>query len=429
MLKSIKNLWLLKDLRKKILITTFILLIVRSIDQIPLPGINTSELAAFFSSNQILGLLDVFSGGALSSFSIGFMGVGPYITASIIMQLLGYVIPALEELQKEGEYGKQKYNQYTRLLTVPLCFIQGFGMISILKNQGVLSEITPMLFIDSLIVVTAISMFFMWLGENISEIGIGNGISLIISINIIGGLPAQIRNTIATVSAGGIIDTSKIIGLISFVAISILTIIFIVIMNEAIRKIPISYARRIVGRLQTTPIDTYLPVKINVAGVIPIIFALSIIVFPSIIFKYLSSAKSTLISNFSREMVRLFDPNHIFYGIFYFILVILFTYFYASIVFKPSQVAENLQKSGGFIPGVRPGKETQNFISNVLNRITLPGALFLGIIAILPFIIQKITHISTLVLGGTSILILVSVILDTSSQIKSHLLTRSYENY
>ncbi|TSC93906.1 MAG: preprotein translocase subunit SecY [Candidatus Berkelbacteria bacterium Licking1014_85] len=357
------------------------------------------------------------------------MGVGPYITASIIMQLLGYVIPALEELQKEGEYGKQKYNQYTRLLTVPLCFIQGFGMISILKNQGVLSEITPMLFIDSLIVVTAISMFFMWLGENISEIGIGNGISLIISINIIGGLPAQIRNTIATVSAGGIIDTSKIIGLISFVAISILTIIFIVIMNEAIRKIPISYARRIVGRLQTTPIDTYLPVKINVAGVIPIIFALSIIVFPSIIFKYLSSAKSTLISNFSREMVRLFDPNHIFYGIFYFILVILFTYFYASIVFKPSQVAENLQKSGGFIPGVRPGKETQNFISNVLNRITLPGALFLGIIAILPFIIQKITHISTLVLGGTSILILVSVILDTSSQIKSHLLTRSYENY
>lgn len=429
MFDSLKNLWLLKDLRRKILLTVIILLIVRTIDHIPLPSINTEELATFFSSNQLLGLLDVFSGGALSNFSIGFMGVGPYITASIIMQLLAYVIPSLEELQKEGESGRQKINQYTRLLTVPLGIIQGFGMVTILNKQGVLPDISTFPLLVLLLTTTATTIFFMWLGENISESGIGNGISLIISVNILGGIPVQIRNTIATISASGVVDTGKLTGAFSFIILSILTIVFIVIMNEAIRKIPISYARRVVGRLQTTVIDTYLPIKVNVAGVIPIIFALSIIVFPGIISNYFQQAKSPIIANFARNMTRWLDPNHLFYGILYFLLVIGFTYFYATIVFKPKEVAENLQKQGGFIPGIRPGKETQTFLANVLNRVTLPGSIFLGIIAILPFIVQRLTHITTFVLGGTSILILVSVILETYSQIKAHLLTRSYETY
>ncbi|KKP89235.1 MAG: Protein translocase subunit SecY [Berkelbacteria bacterium GW2011_GWA2_35_9] len=429
MLKTLKNLWQLKDLRKKILVTTIILLIVRVIDQIPLPGIQTNQLQEFFSSNQLLGLLDIFSGGSLSRFSIGFMGVGPYITASIIMQLMTYIIPSLEDLQKEGEYGKNKINQYTRLLTVPMSIIQSFGLISLLKNQGVIVELTPLILGLSILVSTATSVFYMWLGENISESGIGNGISLIITINIIGGMPSQINNTISAITAGGIIDSTMLNGLFIFAVTSILTIFFIVIMNDAIRKIPISYARQSSFKTSGQIIDTYLPIKVNIAGVIPIIFALSFIVIPGILGRYLQNAKSEYLVNFSKTLVRIFDPNHIFYGISYFILVILFTYFYSSIVFKPKDVAENLQKQGGFIPGIRPGKETENFVSYVLNRITLPGSIFLGIIAISPFLVQKYTHITTLVLGGTSILILVSVILDTSSQIKAHLISRSYEIY
>lgn len=429
MLKILKNLWQLKDLRKKILVTILILLLVRIIDQIPLPGIQTNQLKEFFSSNQLLGLLDIFSGGSLSRFSIGFMGVGPYITASIIMQLLTYVVPSLEELQKEGEYGKGKINQYTRLLTIPMSIIQSFGLISLLKSQGVITELTPIVLGLSILVSTATSVFFMWLGENITESGIGNGISLIITINIIGGMPNQIKNTISAITAGGIIDSTMLNGLVIFLAISILTIIFIVIMNDAIRKIPISYARQSSFKTSGQVIDTYLPIKVNIAGVIPIIFALSFIVIPGILGRYFQNAKSATIVNFSKTIVRLFDPNHIFYGIAYILLVILFTYFYSSIVFKPSDVADNLQKQGGFIPGIRPGKETEKFISFILNRITLPGSIFLGIIAISPFIVQRYTHITTLVLGGTSILILVSVILDTSSQIKAHLISRSYEIY
>lgn len=429
MLKILKNLWQLKDLRKKILVTVLILLLVRVVDQIPLPGIQTNQLQEFFSSNQLLGLLDIFSGGSLSRFSIGFMGVGPYITASIIMQLMSYIVPSLEELQKEGEYGKGKINQYTRLLTIPMSIIQSFGLISLLKSQGVIVELTPLILGLSILVSTATSIFFMWLGENITESGIGNGISLIITINIIGGMPNQIKNTISAITAGGIIDSTMLNGLLIFLAVSILTIIFIVIMNDAIRKIPISYARQSSFKTSGQVIDTYLPIKVNIAGVIPIIFALSFIVIPGILGGYFQNAKSVSIVNFSKTLVRLFDPNHVFYGVAYFVLVILFTYFYSSIVFKPSDVAENLQKQSGFIPGTRPGKETEKFISFVLNRITLPGSIFLGIIAISPFIVQKYTHITTLVLGGTSILILVSVILDTSSQIKAHLISRSYEIY
>lgn len=417
------------DLRYRIIFTTVLLILFRFIAHIPLPWIDRSQLQNFFSGNQLLGLLNIFSGGALSNLSIGFMAVGPYITSSIIIQLLGYVIPSLEALQREGEQGRQILSQYIRLLTIPLGLVQSFGLITILQRQGVLSSFSPQHLAVMLIVSTAATILIMWIGELISEQGIGNGISLIITAGIIGGIPTQITDTYAIVAGGGILDSAKLFGIIAFLIVSILTVSFIIFVNDAVRRIPISYARRVIGRRSFGGVDTYLPLKINTAGVIPIIFALSIIVFPGLIARYLEQAKSPFISHGATAISRILDPNGIVYGIIYFILVVAFTYFYTAIVFKPTDVAENLQKQGGFIPGIRPGKETILYLSRAMSRITLPGALFLGIIAILPFIIQSVTRINTLIIGGTSILIIVSVIMDTISQIKAHLATQSYDHY
>lgn len=431
-IEKLKLIFKLPDLRLKIIITLLLLLAVRILAHIPLPGVDLATLRQFFQNNQIFGFLNLFSGGTMSNFSIILMGVGPYITASIIMQLLGHVIPALENLQKEGEYGQRKINQYTRILTVPLAAIQAYGMIRILESaksaqQGLSFSITGFDLLVAIIVVTGGSILLMWLGEMISESGIGNGISLIIAMGIIAGLPNMAKNTLALVYEGGL-DTSKLIGLVIFVLIAVLVVAIIVLINEGQRNIPVSYAKRVRGMRMVGGADTHLPLRVNQAGVIPIIFALALLVFPATIARFFENSNVGAIASLSHKIVLLFQ-NNTFYGVAYFFLVVAFTYFYTAIVFDPVRIAENLQKQGGFVPGIRPGTQTISYLKKILNRVTLTGSIFLGVIAVLPFIVQAITHINTLVLGGTGILIIVSVILETQRQLNAMLATRSYDNF
>ncbi len=431
-LPQLRQFLLNKDLRNKAIYTIVLLVLVRILAHIPLPGVDLVALREFFSQNQIFGLLNLFSGGTMENFSIILMGVAPYITASIVMQLLPMVIPQLEELQKEGEQGQQKINQYTRYLTIPLALIQSYGMIFILtRGAGGQDPILPgglagFNLISALITVTAGTVFLMWLGELISENGLGNGVSLIIILGIVAGIPTMVRNTLALIFVGGATDWSKLIGLIVFVLIAIAIVAFIVLVAEGERKIPVTYARRIRGNRAYGGVDNYLPLRVNQGGVIPIIFALSVILLPGTIAKFLEGAKSVSLASFATKMSNFFTNDWV-YGVLYFVLVIAFNYFYTAIIFNTERVSENLQKQGGFIPGIRPGRETKNYLSQLLYRINFSGGLFLGIIAILPFIVQAITKIPTLVIGGTGILILVSVILDTMRQIKSQLLMRSYQ--
>ncbi|MGA2666955.1 MAG: preprotein translocase subunit SecY [Patescibacteria group bacterium] len=420
--ETFKQIFTLPDLRKRILYAVSLLVIVRVLAHIPLPGVNIDELRNFFGRNQIFGLLNMFSGGSMQNFSVIMMGVGPYITSSIIFQLLGMVIPSLEELQKEGEAGQEKINYWTRILTVPLAIVQSFAMLSLLKSQGIVSSWTPFQLITMIISITAGTILLMWLGELISENGIGNGVSLIITLGIIAGLPTQVRNTLA------VLDTSKIIGLIIYGIIALGVIVLIVLVNEGQRQIPVSYARRIRGLKAYGGVDTHLPIRVNTGGVIPIIFAMSIMLFPGVIAKYFTQAKAAWLAGTATYVSNLFSNNW-FYGILYFVLVIAFTFFYTGIILKPDQIAENLQKQGGFVPGVRPGTETSNYLSGIISRINLTGAVFLGVIAVLPFIVQAVTHINTLVVGGTGVLIMVSVIIETMRQIQAQLVMRQYEAY
>jgi len=421
-LDTAKQIFLLPDLRKKLLYAAFLLFIARILAHIPLPGVDIVALRGFFERNQIFGLLNMFSGGAMQNFSIIMMGVGPYITASIIMQLLGMVVPAIEELQKEGEQGQQKINYWTRIITVPLALIQAYAMLNLLKNQQIVPSWTPIQLAVMLISITAGTILLMWIGELISENGIGNGVSLIITLGIVAGIPTQIRNTLK------IIQSSQIMSLIIFGIIAIAVVILIVIVNEARRQIPVSYARRIRGLKAYGGVDTHLPIRVNTAGVIPIIFAMSLMIFPGVAAKFFTQAKSEWLANAANFISNLFS-NNLFYGVLYFLLVIGFTFFYTSMVLKPKQIAENLQKQGGFIPGVRPGTETESYISYIVSRINLTGALFLGIIAVLPFVMQSVTRINTLAIGGTGVLIMVSVIIETMRQIQAQLLMRQYESY
>ena len=420
--ETFKQIFTLPDLRKRILLAVGLLIIARLLAHIPLPGVDLEELRNFFGRNQIFGLYNMFSGGAMENFSIIMMGVGPYITATIIVQLLTMVIPALEELQKEGASGQEKINYWTRILTVPLALLQSYAMLSLLKSQQIITSWTPLQLAVMLISITAGTILLMWIGELISENGIGNGVSLIITLGIIAGIPAQVRNTLA------ILDTGKIIGLIIFGLIALAVVVLIVIVNEGQRQIPVSYARRVRGLKSYGGVESHLPIRVNTGGVIPIIFAMSIMIFPGVAAKFVSQARSEWLSTAANWISNLFNNNW-FYGVFYFVLVIAFTFFYSSIVLKPTQIAENLQKQGGFVPGLRPGKETANYLSRIISRINLTGAAFLGIIAILPFIVQALTNINTLVLGGTGVLIMVSVIIETMRQIQAQLLMRQYEMY
>jgi preprotein translocase subunit SecY len=412
----------MKDLRNRILYVVVLLVVARILAHVPLPGVDLAALRSFFARNQIFGLFNMFSGGAMSNFSIIMMGVGPYITATIIFQLLGMIIPSLGELNKEGESGRAKVNYWTRIATVPLALVQSYSMIRILQGQGILTTLEPLQWATILISITAGTILLMWVGEIISENGIGNGVSLLIALGIISGIPGEIRNTFQ------ILDANMYIGLIIFGLIGIGVVGLIVLANEGTRQIPVSYARRIRGLKSYGGVDTFLPIRVNSAGVIPIIFAMSILLVPGVVAKFLQNARTEWLSQGATAVANFFQ-NNLYQGIFYFVLVVAFTYFYTGIVLKPVDMAENLQKQGGFIPGIRPGTETANYLSKVILYITLSSAIFLGLVAVLPYIVQAITNINTLVLGGTGVLIMVSVIIETMRQVQAQLAMRSYDQY
>jgi preprotein translocase subunit SecY len=422
-LRTIINAWKVTELRRKLLFTAAIFIVFRFAAHIPVAGIDTLALRQLFERNQLLGLLDIFSGGTLANFSIMALGLNPYINASIIFQLLTMVIPRLEELQKEGEYGRQKINQYTRILTVPLAAVQSLGMYALLKNQQIIIGLSPLDLVGLVVTMVAGTIFLMWLGELISEYGIGNGISMLIFAGIVSRYPVQIGQTVA------IFEPGNLFNLIVFLVMALAVIAAIVVVDEASRKIRIQYARRIRGRKIYGGQSTYLPLKINQAGVIPIIFAVSLILLPSMLGNFLQGVPNPTIAKVATGLANLFQPGGLIYNLTYFFLVVGFTYFYTAVVFNPDKIAEEIRKYGGFIPGIRPGQPTADYLNRILNRITLAGAIFLGLIAILPSLAQSLTGVATMTIGGTGILIVVSVILETTRQLEAMLVMRSYEGF
>ncbi len=419
---KITLLFKIKDLRKKILFVLAIMVVFRIAANIPIPGIDVSQLQSFFQQNQLFGLMNVFTGGALSNLSLVMLGLGPYITAVIILQLLTMIFPQLERMYKEeGEAGKQKFNQYGRILTVPLAVLQGYAMLTLFKNQGLIGEISSFSMITSIFTITAGAVFLMWLGELMSEKGIGNGISLLIFAGIVARTPIEIRNLFVTW------DPAKTPSYLAFLVMAIVIIAGVVIITEGRRNIPISYAKRVRGHRIYGGVSTYLPMNINPAGVIPIIFALSIMLFPGMIANFFAGSGG-LIGTFAKATANIFQSPWI-YGIFYFALVILFTFFYTAVTFDPKAIASNLQKMGGFVPGIRPGKTTSDFIHHILNRVLLVGAIFLGLIAVMPSMVQGFTGVQafSFAIGGTALLIVVSVVLELRRQVNAQLTMRDYE--
>lgn len=415
--------WTVPEVRKKIIFTALILVIFRLFAHIPVSGVNIASLKALFSQNQFLGLLDIFSGGTLANFSVMALGLNPYINASIILQLLTIVFPSLEALSKEGESGRQKINQYTRILTVPLAVLQAIGMFALLKSQHIIANLTPIQLLGFVITMTAGTMLLVWFGELISEKGVGNGISLLIFAGIVGRLPVAFGQTASTATA------ENSFNLIIFVALAIFVIGSIVIINEATRQITVLYAKRVKGNKMYGGQSTHLPLRLNQAGVIPIIFAVSLVLLPSIISNYFISSKNTFFHYLAVGVSSGFNPNGIIYNALYFFFVVGFTYFYTAVIFNPKKISEDIQKYGGFIPGVRPGVATANYLNYVLTRITLAGALFLGFIAIFPTIARMFTGVQTLLLGGTGVIIVVSVVLETVKTIEAQLVMRNYESF
>jgi preprotein translocase subunit SecY len=408
------------DIRRKLVVSAAILVIFRLVAHIPAAGIDRASLQALFLGSPLLSLLDVFSGGTLANFSIMALGLTPYINASIIMQLMTYVIPQLEELSKEGEYGREKINQYTRFFAVPLSTLQAFGMYTLLRGQGIIPTLSVAALVGLVISMAAGAMFAVWLGELITEYGISNGISFLIFTGIVARLPVTLGQSVAVVSSQDLLKVAV------FIALAIVIIGLIVFMNEATRQIPINYARR-VGRAVASA--SYLPLRLNQAGVIPIIFAVSLVLMPSLISQFLSSVENPQVSQLASRLATAFNPQSFIYNMVYFLLVFGFTYFYTAIVFNPEKISENLQKSGGFIPGIRPGSQTTKYLGNVLNRITLVGASFLGLIAILPSFFQGAIGVANLAIGGTGILIVVSVVLELTREIEAQLVMRKYEGF
>jgi preprotein translocase subunit SecY len=401
---SILNAFRAPDIRRRILFVLGVLIVFRALAHVPVPGADPTKLAQFFNNNALFGLLDLFSGGGLSRFSVVGLGVNPYINASIIMQLMTGVIPALTALQREGEYGRNRINQYTRYLAVPLAILQSYGFLAVLNQAGVLNtrfDLASFETLTQIVTLTAGSILLMWLGELITEKGIGNGISFIIFAGIVGRAPQAI---------GTFLDSPNIAALVIFAIFGVFAIAAIVFVTEGQRRIPIQYASRVRGRRMYQGGTTFLPLRVNQAGVIPIIFAVSILLFPSQIAGYFAQSQVTLVKDIATFFVNTFGPsNLIVYGSLYFLLTVGFTYFYTAFTFKPDETAEQLRKNGGFIPGIRPGRPTQDYLARVVNRITVAGALFLGIVAVAPFVFQAfIPSLAGLSLGGTSILIVVS---------------------
>jgi len=417
---KIKLIWTDTVLRKRVLFVLFALVIFRLLSAIPIPGIDTLELNRFLTNNQFFGILNIFSGGGLSNLSIIMLGVGPYITSSIIMQLLTIMVPALKRIyHEEGEAGRRKFTQYSRLLTIPLAAIQGFSLLAILQSQNILGNLTVFNRITDLIIVISGSMLLMWIGELMSEFGIGNGVSMIIFAGIVSRIPAEVSQLLFT------FDVSQIPLYLMFIAAGILVIAGVVVVTEAERPIPVTYAKRVRGMKMYGGGSTYLPLRVNQAGVIPIIFALSLLLFPQMIGNFLASSSNAVLLSISKILMS-FSQTSVLYAVLYFILVFLFTYFYTAVTFDPEALSVNLQKNGAFIPGIRPGLSTSQYISKVLSRITLLGAVFLGFIAVLPLIIRSLTGITAIALGGTALLIVVSVVLDLIKKVDAQVSMREY---
>ena len=426
-MNKLSLIWKTTDLRNKILIVLGLLFVTRILAHIPIAGIDISGLKNFLAQSQFFNLLDIFSGGGLTNFSIAMLGVGPYITASIIMQLLTIVIPSWAEMSKEGgEAGRAQLNQYTRYLAIPLALIQGFGTIRLLQSQGgaaVLGNFSPFQWFTVLLSITTGTMLLMWIGEIMSEFDIGNGVSLIIFAGIVSRIPANFSFLTSWY------DSSKLPIVLAFAAMILIVIAGVVLVTEAQRNIPIAYAKRVRGNKMFGGVDTHLPLRLNQAGVIPIIFAISVMIFPAMIAQFFINAKTAALANLAAKTIALFNKQGTFYAVAYFILVMAFTYFYTAVVFNPEEIAENVQKNGGFVPGLRPGSQTADFLSNVLNRITLAGAFFLAVIAVLPLILQNYTGTTSLTFGGTSLLIVVSVVIEVIKKVEAQLTMHDYEGF
>ena len=421
MWEKIDRIWKIKEIRKSILFVLGMLLIFRVAAHVPVPGVNIENLRKFLEGNQVLGILNMFSGKTLQNFSLVMLGVAPYITSSIIFQLLQMVVPSLEELAKEGEAGQQKIQLYTRLATVPLAFLQAFSLIQLLKRSQV--EILPNLntfsFVTIMLTVTAGTVFLMWIGELITEKKIGNGTSLLIFSGIVASLPTAIQNIIVNY------NPSDLFTYIAFALIIVVTIVGVVVISEGQRNIPVQYAKQAIGSRRFSGANSTLPLRINMAGVIPIIFAISLILFPSMIAQFFVN-HAGIVGSIAKYVTTLFQ-NQLFYGVLYFVMVFGFTYFYTAVVFQPQKIAENLQRQGGYIPGIRPGKETEVYLAKIMSRLIFTGALFLGLIAILPLLLQAVTGTQSLAIGGTSLLIVVSVAIETTKQIDAQLTVYEYD--
>lgn len=420
-LQKIKLLWSNPDIRNRILFLLGALLVFRVLANIPVPGIDATRLESFLGDNQFFGLLNLFSGGGLSALSIVMLGVGPYITASIILQLLTVMVPSIKSMyHEEGEAGRRRFTQYSRLLTLPLALIQGFGFLTLLEQQQAIGSLSLFDTFINVIIIAAGSMLLTWIGELISEFGIGNGVSIMIFAGIVAGLPTQVQQFFFN------FDASQLPILLAFIIASILIVVGIVIINEAVRPVPITHSRQVAGGRNLVSASPTLPLKLNQAGVMPIIFALSILLFPQMIFNLLAS--STLNPRFAEfsQMMNEFFNNLFLYGFVYFILVFLFTFFYTAITFDIHETATNLQKQGAYITGVRPGEQTESYLERVMTRVTFIGAIFLGLIAVLPIIMQSITGNQSLAIGGTALLIVVAVVIDLVKRLDAQVAMQQY---
>lgn len=426
LIQAMRDMFMLPDLRRRLLFTLGILVVFRFIAHVPLPGINFAALSNLFAQNQLLGMLDLFSGGAMRRFSVAAMGVYPYITSTIIMQLLVPVIPNLQALSRQGEIGQRKINRITHLLTIPLAALQGYGMLVILQGQNVVVSFEPLTIVTVVISMTAGTMFLVWLGELITERGIGNGISLIIFAGIIAGLPTMLGQSILAAS-------DNPMGLAVFIILALATLVFVVAFIEAHRRIPVQYARTTFrsGRMYRQSGATYIPLRVNTAGMIPLIFAIAVVTLPATIASYFANPSSP---NFADTITHAFNPGAtlplglVYWGA-YFLLVIGFTFFYTMIIFEQLGLAKRLQEQGGFIPGIRPGKATADYLDRIIRLITFGGAFFLALVAIMPLIAKEFTNVATVTVSSTALLIVVGVALDTMKQVEAQLTMRRYEGF
>ncbi|MBI5654422.1 preprotein translocase subunit SecY [Candidatus Uhrbacteria bacterium] len=424
MWEKLQQIWNVKEVRNGLLFVLAMMVVFRFAAHVPLPGIDVEALRRFFQANQVLGMLNLFSGGTVRNFAIVALGVAPYITASIIFQLLGMIVPRIEEIQKEGESGQKRINQWTRLLTVPLACLQSLALIQLLRqsSMNILTKTDALHMVTIIATVTAGTVFLMWIGELMSEKKVGNGISLLIFAGILADLPRALGQLAVTY------DSSQLITYVVYGIIAVLTIVGVVFINEGQRNIPIQYARQVRGATSMGGVATSLPLRVNMAGVIPIIFAISILLFPSVIAQFFVQARTPWIAEAAQWIIAVLQ-NQIVYGGTYFGLVVLFTFFYTGVVFHPERIAENLQKQGGFILGIRPGKPTAEYLQSIINRINLVGAVFLGLIAVLPLLAQGLGGSSLLAIGGTSLLIVVSVVIESVKQVEAQLTMRKYDVY